>query len=77
MKVLGDYTLGNMTLLTQKMNGSLKNSYFDVKKKQYAKTKLPMTLRLAALETFTEEHLAERHKAFVEAISADIGIEMG
>jgi uncharacterized protein with ParB-like and HNH nuclease domain len=76
-KFLYDYThrIGNMTLLTTKINSRIKNAYFDVKKKEYAKTKLPMTLELANIEgDITPEYIKARHQTFVEKIAADLGI---
>ncbi len=68
------YALGNMTLLTTKLNSAAKNSSFAVKRKFYAKTKLPMTLRLAGAEELTEEFIRQRHQNFVKTILADIGL---
>jgi uncharacterized protein with ParB-like and HNH nuclease domain len=74
---LYDYTyrIGNMTLLTTKINSRIKNAYFDVKKKEYAKTKLPMTLELANIEgDITEDYIENRHQHLVRMILDDLGI---
>jgi Protein of unknown function (DUF1524) len=77
VQFIDDYThmIGNMTLLTTKINSRIKNAYFDVKKREYAKTKLPMTLELANLEgDITEDYIKKRHETFVNLLFADLGI---
>jgi len=65
-----EYTerLGNMTLLTNKMNSRAKNSDFTKKKVHYAKTLLGMTRELAGLETISEDFIRQRHDAIVKAL---------
>lgn len=68
------YRLGNMTLLTTKMNAAARNLPFAQKKYEYARTKLPMTLHLSALEDITEDFLRRRHEEITTAILQDLGI---
>jgi Protein of unknown function DUF262/Protein of unknown function (DUF1524) len=65
-----DYTqrLGNMTLLTSKMNSAANNSDFTKKKVHYAKTLLGLTHELAQLETITQAFIAARHARIVKAL---------
>jgi hypothetical protein len=62
------YRLGNMTLLTVKMNAAAKNYDFAKKKEQYKKTLLPLTKELAALPTLTEAYIQERHERIVAGV---------
>ncbi|MDI9364840.1 MAG: DUF262 domain-containing HNH endonuclease family protein [Flavobacterium sp.] len=68
------YKLGNMTLLTTRINSTIKNKFFDKKRLEYAKTKLPMTLELANLVTITEDYIEDRQERFVDIICKDLGI---
>lgn len=68
------YKLGNMTLLTTKMNSAAKNLDFSTKKNSYLKTKLPTTVELAHLPKITPAFIIERHTKIVNTILADLGI---
>jgi hypothetical protein len=66
--------LGNMTLLTSKMNSQAKNSDFSKKKAHYARTLLALTHELAGLETITEAFIAARHVRVVKALRIRWGL---
>lgn len=66
--------LGNMTLLTVKMNAAAKNRDFAYKRKHYEKTLLPMTRELAQLDSITEPFFRARHERIVAGIIADLGL---
>lgn len=59
------YRLGNMTLLTQAKNSANRNFDFSRKKQVYAKSKLPMTVKLGEQSTLTEQYIRDRHQAIV------------
>lgn len=65
-----EYTprLGNMTLLTSKMNSTVNNSDFTKKKVQYAKTLLGLTHQLAELDTIGPAFIEARHGRIVRAL---------
>ncbi|MEM9454816.1 MAG: DUF262 domain-containing HNH endonuclease family protein [Myxococcota bacterium] len=65
-----EFTLrvGNMTLLTSKMNSRAKNSDFSKKKKVYAKTLLGITRELVSLDTVSEDFIRQRHARIVKAL---------
>jgi uncharacterized protein with ParB-like and HNH nuclease domain len=66
------YKLGNMTLLTQKMNSAARNFDFSKKKVVYEQTILTMTKEIAALTAIDEDFIEKRHKRIVDAISLDL-----
>jgi uncharacterized protein with ParB-like and HNH nuclease domain len=68
------FKLGNMTILTNKMNAAAKNYSFSKKKIEYAKTKLPMTFVLSTYDNITQEVIIARQIDFVKTILKDIGI---
>jgi uncharacterized protein with ParB-like and HNH nuclease domain len=68
------YRLGNMTLLTQRMNAAAKNYDFERKKKHYKKTKLAMTQSLVQC-TMTEDFIKKRHIELVNEILKDLNLE--
>jgi hypothetical protein len=65
-----DFTckLGNMTLLTQAKNSANRNFDFSVKKPIYARSKLPMTVKLGEQAQLTREYLLARHAHIVAAL---------
>lgn len=65
-----EYTnkLGNMTLLTHKMNSTAKNSDFAKKRAHYARTLLGITRELATLESIGETFIRDRHQKIVAAL---------
>lgn len=65
---LNTYLLGNMTLLTGRTNSAANNFEFSKKKTIYARTLLPITKELAALDSLTPEYIEERHKRLVNGI---------
>lgn len=67
-----EYTnrLGNMTLVTSKMNSQAKNSDFTRKKLHYARTLLDLTLELANLDLITEDFIRARHARIVGTLRA-------
>jgi uncharacterized protein with ParB-like and HNH nuclease domain len=68
------YKLGNMTLLTQKMNSAAKNYDFAKKKNIYAQAKLAMTNAVGELQNIDEAFIENRHKNIVEVIVKDLGL---
>jgi hypothetical protein len=68
------YRLGNMTLLTVKMNAAAKNYEFTRKKEHYAKTLLPMTRELSTLVTITPEYIRERQARIVTGVLRGLGL---
>ncbi len=66
------YLLGNMTLLTHKINATAKNYDFEVKKQAYRKTKLAMTKEIAAKDSIDEGFIKERHQAMVTVLYDDL-----
>lgn len=64
------HRLGNMTLLTSKMNSQAKNSDFAKKKGYYARTLLGLTRQLAELDTITPAFIEARHARIVNALRA-------
>jgi uncharacterized protein with ParB-like and HNH nuclease domain len=68
------YTIGNMTLLTTRLNVAAKNYDFEKKKKSYAKTKLPVTVELASLPSIDEKYIKERHSRILNVILEDLGL---
>ena len=62
--------LGNQTLLSARLNQSIKNSPFDQKKSTYATSDLLITKELAALDAWNIDAADVRQKAMaVEAVS--------
>lgn len=68
--------IGNMTLLTSKVNSRAKNSDFAKKKVHYAKTLLGMTRELASLDEITETFIERRHATIVTTLRARWGLPM-
>lgn len=66
------YRLGNMTLLTTKMNAAAKNFDFSRKKEHYKKTLLPITRDLVAINTITPEVILRRHEQLVAGVLASL-----
>jgi hypothetical protein len=66
--------LGNMTLLTSKMNSQAKNSEFSKKKTHYARTLLGLTHELAGLDEITEGFIEARHARIVKALRTRWGL---
>lgn len=68
------YRLGNMTLLTQAKNSANKNFDFSRKRVIYAKTKLPMTVKLAEQERLTRDFILMRHWEIVHTLRSILGL---
>lgn len=60
------YKLGNMTLLTQRMNSKVKNYDFQRKKESYSKMKLETTRDISKLEKIDAAYIENRHKDIKE-----------
>lgn len=56
------YKLGNMTLLTQRMNSKAKNYDFSRKKDIYKKMKLDITTEIGSSSSIDENFIKNRHK---------------
>jgi len=68
------YRLGNMTLLTVKMNAAAKNYEFARKREHYKKTLLPLTTELAGLQELTPGYLKDRHERIIAGVLAGLGL---
>ncbi len=68
------YRLGNMTLITHKMNSSAKNYEFVKKREHYNKTILQLTKELAALDSLTPQYIEQRHARIVNGLCASLGL---
>ncbi len=66
------YRLGNMTLLTTKMNSAAKNYDFDKKRLLYKKTLLPITRELCQREALDPATIEARHRAIVSGVLAGL-----
>lgn len=74
-KFRDDYTykIGNMTLITSKMNSAAKNYNFIEKKKKYAHTNLPMTIELTNLrEEISENYISNRNNNITQILIKEI-----
>ena len=69
------YKLGNMTLLTHKINATAKNFDFKVKKQAYKKTRLGMTVEITNKSSINESYILNRQEAIVTAIYEDLRLE--
>lgn len=69
------YSLGNMTLLTGRMNSAAKNYDFQRKKIQYAKTKLPITVQIETLGTITPDYIQRRNNDIISVLAEDFGLQ--
>jgi len=58
--------IGNMLLLTERMNSKLRNDPYDEKCKIYAKSDLILTKEVAKYGEWTKEVIEERQKALAE-----------
>lgn len=69
------HKLGNMTLLTHKMNAGAKNRGFAYKRENfYKKTALPLTVELTQVDEFTPSFVSDRHARIVGTIAQDLGL---
>ncbi len=69
------YKLGNMTLLTHKVNATIKNGDFETKKQpEYKKTKLDMTVRLGELADINSEYIQKRHIEITSKLIEHFGL---
>jgi len=68
------YKLGNMTLLTQKMNSKAKNYDFSKKKNIYKNMKLSITTELGNLTDIDEQFIANRHKQITDYLIQHYGL---
>lgn len=68
------YKLGNMTLLTIRINSGAKNLSFSDKKAYYNKTKLKLTSSLLGIKKINESHITARQKTVIDKIIKDLGI---
>lgn len=64
------HRLGNMTLLTSKVNSGAKNSEFTKKRAYYSRTLLALTHELAHLDAISETFIAARHARIVQYLRA-------
>jgi len=63
------YKLGNMTLLTHRVNATIKNGDFKLKKQpEYRKTKLNLTVELGHLPDIDMNYLEERQKVIIDTL---------
>lgn len=67
------YRLGNMTLLTHKMNSSAKAP--SSRRRRYCKRRsLQLTKELAALGALTPQYIEQRHERIVAGLRAALGL---
>lgn len=66
------YKLGNMTLLTQKVNSAAKNYDFDRKKTIYSNTKLFLSNALSKIDKISEEDIKKRHQEIIDLLFKDL-----
>lgn len=64
------YRVGNMTLLTQRMNSSNRHFDFSKKAQNYRKTHLPMTRELGQLAMISKEYIEQRHRELLAKLRA-------
>ncbi len=69
------YSLGNMTLLSSKINSTIKNYDFNIKKEEYKKAGLLLTKELSVLEKITPEFIIERQYKIIETLVNNLKIE--
>jgi hypothetical protein len=63
------YKLGNMTLLTHRVNATIKNGDFKLKKQpEYRKTKLNLTVELGHLPDIDMNYLEKRQKVIIDTL---------
>ncbi|HRI63693.1 MAG TPA: DUF262 domain-containing HNH endonuclease family protein [Polyangium sp.] len=68
------YRLGNMTLLTTKMNAAAKNYDFSKKRQHYRKTLLPLTRDLTAIECIAPADIEARHARIIASLLDALGL---
>jgi uncharacterized protein with ParB-like and HNH nuclease domain len=68
------YRLGNMTLLTQRMNSKAKNYDFSRKKDIYKKMKLGITTEIGNLTSINEKFIKNRHKKITDYLITHWGL---
>ncbi|MEO0041913.1 MAG: hypothetical protein RL329_1364 [Bacteroidota bacterium] len=66
------YKLGNMTLLTQKMNSAARNFDFSKKRLVYDQTILTMTKEIAVLTLIDEDFIEKRHQKIIDALILEL-----
>jgi uncharacterized protein with ParB-like and HNH nuclease domain len=68
--------LGNMTLVTHRLNSAMKNYDFKIKKGEYAKTKLAITHQLSELQEsqMNEQYIADRQLKITEKILRNLQV---
>jgi uncharacterized protein with ParB-like and HNH nuclease domain len=69
------YKLGNMTLLTQKMNSKARNFDFSKKKPIYGQAKLSMTTEISHLSKIDSSFFKTRHRNIIDAILNDLNLK--
>ncbi|MEV1198476.1 DUF262 domain-containing protein [Microbispora rosea] len=60
--------LGNLTLLSRRINVTIKNAPFDIKRHELAKSELHLTVEVAKNEEWTPAKVTERQAALAEEI---------
>lgn len=68
------YKLGNMTLLTQKMNSKAKNYDFSRKKDIYLKMKLTTTSQLGQLNQINETFITNRNEQIIQKLISHLDL---
>ncbi|MGB0680097.1 MAG: HNH endonuclease family protein [Polyangiales bacterium] len=59
------HRLGNMTLLSHRINARISNGDFQRKRQEYAKSRLMLTRDLASVDPITEAFIRDRHTRLV------------
>src|ERR1043165_444564 len=68
------YTLGNMTLLTQRLNSSVKNADWSVKREKYKGTKLFITQELVGIDQISPSVIVARTVKILDTIRMDLSL---
>lgn len=68
------YKLGNMTLLTKRMNSAARNFDLSIKKEKYRKTLLPITQEIVNQDSINVDFFNERQKRIVTGIFTDLSL---
>ncbi|NOQ71282.1 MAG: DUF262 domain-containing protein [Crocinitomix sp.] len=66
------YKLGNMTLLTKRMNSAARNFDFSIKKQKYQRTLLPLTQELVNTDSIDSSFFESRQERIVDGIIKDL-----
>jgi uncharacterized protein with ParB-like and HNH nuclease domain len=69
------HRIGNLTLLARRLNSSIQNKKFEIKKGKYLSSAMDITLKLGKFETWGPEQINERSEAFFEKMKAIVPLK--